>query len=191
LKALNEYENTLVIVTRDHGEAFGEGGWVGHGGLYLGQAVVHVPLVIKYPRDRRARRVDSYVSLIDVFPTILDVLQVPERPQVQGTSLLEETRPDEVISEGVVGELGKQESSRAIIADGMKLVMSNVAQPALYDLSADPDETTNLYKPGDPRGSALAARLGAWLGGEGLGPGDQTTPDPEALERLKALGYVR
>jgi arylsulfatase A-like enzyme len=191
LKALNQYENTLIIITSDHGEAFGEAGMMGHGGVFLGQPVIHVPLVIKYPGDSHARRVDRYVSLVDLLPTVLDLLDLPIPTEVQGASLLVEGGGREVISEGIVGEIGRHESSRAIIADGMKLVLSNISGPSLYDLSADPEEQQNLYRPDDPRGSALAVRLDAWLGPGDASSGTQQAPDAEALERLRSLGYVR
>src|SRR5262249_53185379 len=70
LRREGRWENAMVIVTADHGELFGEHGLLGHGALPW-DALVHVPLIIKYPHDARRGVVDQPVSLADVAPTVL------------------------------------------------------------------------------------------------------------------------
>ncbi len=89
LRELGLFDDALVIVTSDHGEAFFERGvFVGHG-LFLYDTELRVPLIVKFPGSELAgRSVSSLVGLIDVTPTILDVMRVPQTPEPQGTSLL-------------------------------------------------------------------------------------------------------
>ena len=86
LRDLRLFENTLIIVTSDHGEAFGEHGLFDHGvSVYADQ--VHVPLLIKYPARRASDTIEATVSHVDLLPTVLDVVKARERPLSQGRSL--------------------------------------------------------------------------------------------------------
>jgi arylsulfatase A-like enzyme len=95
LRELSLFDDALLIVTSDHGEAFFERGvFVGHG-LFLYDTELWVPLIVKFPGDELAgRAVSRLVSLVDVTPTILHVVGVTETPEPQGTSLLRIARED-------------------------------------------------------------------------------------------------
>lgn len=90
LDALQEderFDDTLVILTSDHGENLGERGMAGHG--YLSEENVHVPLVISYPRSfEGGGRVDEQVRLVDLVPTVLDLLGLEARDDLDGRTLL-------------------------------------------------------------------------------------------------------
>ncbi len=90
LKALGLWENTVLIVTADHGELLGEHGLLGHTeGLY--EPVLRVPLLIRHPGfpQSAGRRVSEPVQRIDLVPTILDIAQAPhDGAELQGQSLL-------------------------------------------------------------------------------------------------------
>jgi len=78
---------TVIVVTSDHGELFGEHGLAGHGSLF--EPVVRVPLLIAIPEGRRgAARVESQVRLIDVVPTLLELAGVEPDPELDGESLV-------------------------------------------------------------------------------------------------------
>jgi arylsulfatase A-like enzyme len=85
------YEDTLFIVTGDHGDAFYEHGHYGHSHAPY-EELIHVPLVIKFPGGQYAgRRVSSLVELVDIFPTILAVIGLPDAKSgdfSQGQNLL-------------------------------------------------------------------------------------------------------
>jgi arylsulfatase A-like enzyme len=94
LRKRGELERTIVLVTSDHGELFGEHGYEGHGTtLYL--PVVHVPLLVRYPLrlGAAARRSDA-VSLRDLAATILDLADVSAGHRLPGMSLFDVTRPE-------------------------------------------------------------------------------------------------
>lgn len=73
LEAAKVRDRTLVVVTADHGEAFGEHGEIGHS-LFLSEAVLHVPLIFNHPKVAKAgTRIPAVVEALDLFPTILDL----------------------------------------------------------------------------------------------------------------------
>ncbi len=148
----------MVIFASDHGEMLGAHGMREKNVFYEESA--HIPLVIKFPGEIESGTiVDGYVSLIDLFPTILDYLGVPEH-ESNGTSLrglIEKT--DTVHGRYVVTEWdfrGDIESNYMILKDGWKLIIpysaSSTVLNALYDLNTDPYEMTNLIGNNPDRG---------------------------------------
>jgi arylsulfatase A-like enzyme len=189
------YDNSLIIVTSDHGEGFGLHGVMGHSGISVYQDLIRIPLLIKYPRRSRAEVVNETVSLVDVLPTILDVLRYTIPKNVEGQSLLvaARSRHDVAVSESYptkpeVPRLDRIE--RAIISGNMKLITSNRGKRELYDLAKDPSETHNLFAT-DDRGRKLEATLDNWLALV-KPPAENTLPvGRQQLDRLKALGYLQ
>jgi arylsulfatase A-like enzyme len=91
LKREGLYDETMIVLTSDHGEEFGERGKVGWHSHTLFDELLHVPLIIKFPESRFAGAViDRQVRSIDIAPTILDVLGVPIPKEFEGVSLLTE-----------------------------------------------------------------------------------------------------
>jgi len=89
LRTRGLYQDALLVVVADHGEAFGEHGELSHG-LLLYDDTVHVPLLIKLPGERAHHlAVESRVGLVDIAPTLLQELGISPPPVMQGTSLLE------------------------------------------------------------------------------------------------------
>ena len=87
LKARNLYDDSLIIVTSDHGEElFDHGGFSHAYSLY--EEVVRVPLWIKLPGQTRASQIDHPVSLLDIYPTVLDLFDLEASQDLHGTSLL-------------------------------------------------------------------------------------------------------
>jgi len=102
LRDMDLMEDTLVILTSDHGEEFGEHGVLGHQ-LLLTDGMLHVPLILRYPEKLAAgTRVPGLASLVDIFPTVIDLLEeegnaAPRRTPgllaLEGVSLLPAARP--------------------------------------------------------------------------------------------------
>jgi arylsulfatase A-like enzyme len=82
------FDNTMIIVTSDHGEALGDGGYLGHGWT-LHNHQVRVPLIIKYPGQRAGRASEINAGHVDLMPTVLDVVGIGLPGNLQGASLLE------------------------------------------------------------------------------------------------------
>lgn len=159
LDELGLMDKTLLIISADHGEEFWDHGEIGHGRTFY-QETIRVPLVIFGP-GIEPRRVYQNVSLLDIFPTIIDLIgeRIPNdvlgrslRPLIEGKFL-----PDEpVISEAN----WRGDKSRAIIWGNYKLVHNYFTnKEELYNLRTDPQEKTNLIDLQPGIASQLRSRL--------------------------------
>ncbi len=86
LQANGVLDQTLVIISTDHGESFQQG-FLGHAGPHLHEPLIHGPLVIRMPGQREGRRIAQPVSQADLAPTLIDLLQAPPLPRAEGRSL--------------------------------------------------------------------------------------------------------
>lgn len=166
-------DRTVIVVTSDHGESLGERGQYHHG-LNLYEESVRVPLLVHIPGDE-AGDVSEDVGLIDIAPTLLNVVgaEVPET--MHGFSLLpllhqgrEVDRPP-VLMETWRYDLGsgdKDIHQVAIVDDRLKVILDFLSMSlAFYDLAADPSETTNLLGSNDEALRARFLKLAAYLVG--------------------------
>jgi arylsulfatase A-like enzyme len=206
-------DQTLVIVTSDHGENLGEHGLIDH--LYsLFDTTVRVPLLIRYPeRFTPGVEVDDVVSLVDLVPTVLDTCGVLDSDNDADASLLARSlcdgghgRREEVFAEngrpinGIrllqrfpdfdVREIDHE--MRMIRTDRHKLVWKVGRAAELYDLAADPGETTDRGDVDRELRNELLDSLRLWVAelDTTLRPGRFSSSDHESLQRLRALGYV-
>jgi len=143
LKALGLYDRALIIVTADHGEAFGEHEFYGHGQVY--QEDCHVPLLIKFPGGRFAgRRVKGLVELADLYPTILDVLGISCTAPVDGKSLVPLIETGRSLHPVVYTQ---RLAWQAACTEDRKLIR-NVSRDTfeLYDWVNDPRERRNILE---------------------------------------------
>jgi len=191
------FEKTLIVITSDHGEALGESNLLFHGtSLYNHQ--IHVPLIIKFPYSTGGRRTDVLASGVDIFPTILDVAGLPIPPTVEGESLLRKrslekswVTSESYTSRGEKFASGDQRPAEmAIVVWPYKEIVGNGGGVELYDLSTDSGEKNNIAKQ-TPFDATLQKKLSEMLQ-EKRSPslGGRVT-DPEILERLRSLGYIR
>lgn len=150
------YERALIIVTADHGEAFGEHDRYMHGDVY--EANIHVPLLIKFPGQANAkRRIRDLVELADLFPTILELLGVPLLGAVDGCSLLP-------LLDGGREPVSRIFSTRAAwrtvrTADSKLIRNIDENRTEYYAITKDSEETQNLYDPGGVECTELAEQL--------------------------------
>ncbi|HQU43722.1 MAG TPA: sulfatase-like hydrolase/transferase [Pirellulales bacterium] len=152
-------DSTLVAVTGDHGESFGQHNLRTHSfGIY--EQAVHVPLVLLHPGlSEMPRQNDNVGRHIDVAPTLLDVLNVPAPQEWQGESLFRERDGQRAyfLSVGHEVVLG--------LRDGQYKYHYYVdtSHEELFDLSRDPREMENLATAEPERVRAYRARLGGWV----------------------------
>jgi arylsulfatase A-like enzyme len=148
------YEDALVIVTSDHGEELYDHLGFGHG-FSLHREVLHVPLLVKLPRQRNARVVEEWVSLVDLFPTVLEAAGVPAPGPGDGHSLLPLLKGKE--PEPRAGGFPPSETrwqgrfvGAAVVDYPWKLIWVEEnyegldRRGLLFDLAADPLETREL-----------------------------------------------
>ena len=199
LEQLDLFDDCLFIVTSDHGEAFGERGLFGHAVSVYGEHI-HVPLMVKYPRQRVPRVVGEVVSGVDVMPTILDVTGHPIPSEIEGRSLAAE--PDRIPPARVVFSESFPDAftydlsprfhriERAVFADGVKLITSTTGKRELYDVE-DTKDARDLASTRPEVAQRLDGLVSHWLAG--IKPQDRVVPplDPMTLQRLKSLGYLR
>ena len=194
---LGVVERTVVVLTSDHGESLGEAGRAGH--IYLSDDNLMVPLVIADPRGTGAgRRVARQVRLIDIAPTILELVGVELPATMQGVSLAplmaggEAQVPTEAWSYAAASNHGL-----ALRLDGrLKFTLDTTAWPPatgareLYELASDPSESLDLSAV-DDRVEGLEAAAEAYL--ESVAPGLRlrvTTGDRRLRGRLVG-GMIR
>lgn len=188
-------DSTLLIVTADHGEAFGERSLIEHG-VSVYQNQVHVPLLIHFPGEARGRVVRADVSSVDLLPTVLDVAGIRTPAGLSGVSLRDGAalRDRDVIAESYPnGYLVRysprfRRVSRAILRGPLKLIVTTAGRSSLFDLSRDPDEAHDLLREGR-KAPALRAQLARWLA-HTKPSANPAALDPATLQRLRELGYV-
>jgi choline-sulfatase len=197
LRALGAWESAAVAVFADHGEALGERGEKTHG-VFLYDATLHVPLVVKLPGGRAAgTRVTTRVRLVDLAPTLLESAGLPVPAAVQGTSLLPLAAAPRAPDRDAYAETDYPRRafgwSPLAAWRAERFLFVEAPRRELYDLAADPRATRNLA---DERGSVverIAAALDEFRRQTGGGERGATAippPDPALVERLAALGYV-
>jgi arylsulfatase A-like enzyme/Flp pilus assembly protein TadD len=195
LRARGELDRTLVVVTSDHGESLGEHDELTHG-YTLHDAVLRVPLVLRGPGVPAGRVVDPLVRSVDVAPTVLawlgqDGLAATAghdlRPLWQGADPAERVAYSETLATEL--ELGW---SPLFSIRTRRFRYVQAPRPELYDLESDPAERENLLEGGARTHAAEASALAALLGTT-LAESVEASPaslEPEALDRLHALGYA-
>jgi arylsulfatase A-like enzyme len=197
LRKLGLYDESLIIVTGDHGEFFGEHDhWSHMHELY--EEVVKVPLIIKYPSSQGRRGVvDHRVSLVDIVPTVLRELGLEVPAAVQGIDLHDTGR--EVVAEVYrhkhqEGGYAQREYARglkALYRDSFKYIRDVDGASELYDLSRDPQEQSNVVHLERGLANALEDELVRWIEERNAASGETERANGAAWERLKALGYIR
>lgn len=191
------YDNSLVAVMADHGEALGEHGETTHG-IFLYDETIRVPLLFKLPKQRSAgTRVDARAGLVDVLPTMLETAGIPVPREVQGESLLALAKPQasKVHDRPAYAESDYPHrtfgwSSLRSLRSG-KYLFVEAPRKELYDQTSDPKSEHNL--------SATSAAVAGTLAGQletfrqktsSAKDAPKISADPGLQERLNALGYV-
>ena len=148
LKERRLNQNTLVVITADHGEGLGEHREPEHGMLAY-NSTLHVPLVFGGTRHcTPGRRVSTVVSLTDIFPTILELLNLKVPEHSSGRSLKAALKGDEIPSKPCYAEAETPYALNHLcplfvaISDRWKYV--HTTKPELFDLQTDPSEQANL-----------------------------------------------
>lgn len=196
LRARGVLENTILVITADHGESLGEHGEQTHA-IFVYDATVHVPLVFRYPKAFAPSVYAGPVRSVDLVPTILGVLSLPGGDETDGRDLGDALRgkvpPPELpqYSESLLSEVGFGMAPLFAIRDGgYKYIRA--PRPELYDLRTDPRELHDLHA-SLPR---VAARLDAELTrmtNASTRHAVRAAANPmtrETEESLQALGYL-
>jgi choline-sulfatase len=204
------YQRALLVLLSDHGESLGEHGEHTHG-YFIYQSTLHVPLIIHWPANGLSpartvegesappaaypERVNSPAGLIDVAPTVLQLLGISQLSSFAGRSLIPLLRGG-VSSEREVYSESTYARDKFGWAALRSLRMGNyhyiqAPEPEIYDLSRDPEETRNLYSGDRSLALSYSDRLAGLLARYRIQTSTAGNPvSPEVLERLRSLGYL-
>ena len=190
LKTEGFLENTLIIITADHGESLGEHGEKTHG-YFAYNSTLHVPLIISLPVKFKPGRNSQFVSHIDIFPTVCDVLGIKKPDQLQGRTLLpallgEKIREIPIYFESLSPYYTRGWAPlRGIIWKGYKYIDLPIKE--LYDLRKDFQESKNLAKKVD--WSRFKRKLERIMKEYRLEASTKRFK-PGTEEKLRSLGYL-
>jgi arylsulfatase A-like enzyme len=169
LKRHNAYDNTMIVVTADHGESFGERHRVGHANSPY-QNLLHVGLVVKYPHSSRRGVESAPVSLIDLAPTALSIMNIAPPAEMQGVPLASGVPAGRrLYAETFVNPVMHSSdcpdgcATRVLVEWPFKYIR-NLTNGKLefYDLSTDPDEHHNLSATQPEHAAMLSDHLAEW-----------------------------
>ncbi len=197
LKANNKFDNTISVLTADHGESLGEHGEKTHA-IFVYDATIRVPLIVRYPGALSPGRYKGPASCIDIFPTLRALSGISDTTQVQGIDLSQALRGLEApplqrpqYAESLLSEVGfGMAPLYAVRANRMKWIRA--PKPERYDLDKDPKELTNLVSASDAVNAEMDAMLQSLIDDSAkFARGKASNPlDRETLDALRAMGYV-
>jgi len=137
----SEYKNnTVVVLWADHGYEIGEKGSFGKHTLW--SESTRVPLIFKFPRVNSTQTIHSPVELLDIYPTLIDLTQLPKNPLNEGRSLLplmQGSNDDRALAITTYGR-----NNNSLINQTHRYIRYEDGSEELYDLRIDPDERNNL-----------------------------------------------
>ncbi len=188
----NLTENTLIILTGDHGESLGEHGELTHS-YFAYNSTLWVPLIIAGP-GIKAGRIDENVSHIDIFPSLCDILGIEKPSFLQGVSLLPLMKGEKIEKRAIYFEsLGANYNYgwaplRGFIEESEKFLDSPL--PEFYDLDDDFDELKNIVQSINLDKYQNKLRMIEEEFSSPMKARGRQRIDREALEKLRSLGYI-
>jgi arylsulfatase A-like enzyme len=219
VKNLQLLDNAIFIITSDHGEAFLEHGMLDHG-MDLHAETVNVPLIVKLPQQKTKKVIYQQVSLLDILPTLLTLLDVPPSGKMFGKSFLtSDGKENKIANRYLYAELERgNRNMKAIFLNNWKYIHNGKGTIAkiydwlknivlddwkylfkyedrvvgLYDRKQDPHEKLNLIKENTSLSTDLKEQLFEWMNAAHRYPVEKisVTPSQEMQDKLKALGYI-
>jgi len=203
LKKQGLYENSIIIVTADHGEEFLERGWLGHT-ITLHEELLHVPLIMKLP-GYSARIIDSPVGLIDIVPTIYQYMGLKMPDGLEGKAL-DLNRGDSIANRPIFTETFNSQklqlntrpvAFRSIVSGNWKLIYDEIKDSnQVYNLSEDPHERNDLSGQHGEQKRMLKGLLSKWINyvktkqKVGPVPDESELLTPDERKELESLGYL-
>ena len=192
LEQSGQQEDTIVVVVADHGEGLGDHHEIEHAYL-LNEEVLHVPLIVVGPVAKPGHRVNALVSLEDLHPTFVELLEIPS-DRTQGRSLVAALKGEEVESGASYAETDLPWTSfrwapqRSLTTADWKYVRT--PQTELYDRARDRGELANMAIAKKAIVRDLEEQLSALEKSLGSRASTITPLSTEETEQLAALGYV-
>ena len=204
LDSINLRENTLIVLTADHGECFGEHGVYFDHGEHLYEEAIKVPLILQYNKSPK-KKIDTQAQSIDIMPTILEILGIEMIENIEGNSLIPLIKENKKTREYTFAESGmsffKEDKRRyiggikgkwrMIRTDEWKLIYIPHPQKhifELYNLKEDPKETKNLIEKKPEIAGKLKEELFKWM--KDTDSTEEINLTEKSKETLRKLGYM-
>lgn len=196
LTARGAWEDTLLVITGDHGEMLGEHQEMGHG-YFIYQPALKVPLVIVLPHQDRKVVIEKTAQIVDIMPTILQLVGMDVPKTVQGSSLLpliegRDDGPRYAYSESLSGSQTFGTAPLRSIQDSTYKYI-DTARPELYDIRVDPGEDNNLFSQKTDLAQKMKAKLQEVMSrysADVKEASEERKLSPEEAEQLASLGYI-
>jgi arylsulfatase A-like enzyme len=202
LKSLGLYDQATIIVTSDHGEEFWDHGGFEHGHTLYDELVL-IPLVIKFPAsmDLPKRVVQPQVRILDVMPTVFEILGVPSPESFVGQSLMRVVRGETNADLDALCESTLYGAPLVALRGPrykyiMELVEDATGKGQLYDWREDPLERNDLAAELPEKSDELRAELirtyrDHLVVASGMSEPKPVNLDPKRIDQLRSLGYIR
>lgn len=193
LKSRGLWDNTLIILTADHGESLGEFGEMTHG-MFIYRPTTHVPLIMRWPGLLpEGKRIADRVTSVDIVPTVLDLLGIPAEVPFDGTSLTDVIRGkpaerDRLIYSETFIPRGFNWSELKGVRKGDWFFIE-APNPELYKIGKNDPETDNLYGRDTQTAGGMESELLSMMSTEDRGIEEHVVVDDEMTRKLQALGY--
>jgi arylsulfatase A-like enzyme len=183
-------DETIVILTSDHGEEFWDHGSCEHVKTVYNE-LLRVPLFLRIPGSPAQIQRAPVAASISILPTVLDAISLPIPSGLDGKSLLDRD-PRMIFSESQFHYDGEHRRHFSVVKDDLKLILdSNQGTAALYDLEADRRERQNLIgTPREPDVQALRFALDAFIARDTTDVESLSELDEQTLRELRELGYI-
>lgn len=200
LEELKLVENTIIVLTSDHGEEFWDHNGFEHGHTMY-QELVHVPLIFQFPGVLpRRKRISKQVRIIDIMPTILDLAGIEHNLKIQGKSLMPIIKGEEKEDRIAFSDNLLQYEERKLIRTKKYsfIYFPDSQKKELYDLEKDSLEMNNVADEYPELCKKFRSKIISWQEdckklAETLGKKQRSSSSPlpkKAKERLKSLGYL-
>ena len=193
LKSRGLWDNTIVVLTADHGESLGEYNEMTHG-MFIYRPTTHVPLIIRYPNECGGKRVKDRVSSVDIVPTVLGFLGIHHDRAFDGIDLNPVIRssvsaPSRAIYSEVFIPRGFNWSElKGIRRDSAFYIQA--PKPELYEIAPGRSEGENRYAEDRVTADGLGNELKAMMRAERTTESEHVAVNDEMAVKLQALGYL-
>jgi arylsulfatase A-like enzyme len=201
LKDTGRYDETLILITADHGEELYEHGGLAHGRA-LWNELIHVPLIAKFPKGQRPEqlgpRVTALTSHVDLYPSLLAFAGLPSPQGLRGVPALQGVFAQQALAEEARNcapeDLETCQFERALITDGFKLIVGPDGDPLLFNMTDDRAERRSLAGELPQRVAGMAGHITELVEADVIkvtAPSIATQLPKEKLKELRGLGYIQ
>ena len=198
LKDTGRYDETLILITADHGEELYEHGGLAHSHA-LWNELIHVPLIVKFPKGQRPEQlgpqVTALTSGVDLYPSLLAFAGLPAPQGVRGVPALQGIFAGQALAEQARNCASETcQFERALITDGFKLIVGPDGDPLLFDMTNDRGERRSLAGGLPQRVAGMTGHITELMEADVIkvtAPGVDTELSEEKLRQLRGLGYIQ